>query len=133
MKPRGFNKKRHTFSRKRDSYVEYFQVQGSSWNTTGRDEWAFYLNAGVRFLELPEPTENRGFPGTHVYGRLSSFHPATLDAFELREDCLGEVMALVAEGVDSTSIAIASHLGQLRESADAGRPMVGRLHHSDVE
>jgi hypothetical protein len=125
MKPRGFTKKRHTFCRDRETYVERFQIQGSTWNSSTSSDWVFYLNAGLFWPDLPEPVENRGVVGTHVYGRLHEFDPASVDRVELREDRLEQTVALVVENVDRVSGAIGTHLAELRKLAVARRFLVG--------
>jgi len=125
LKPRGFTKKRHTFSRAREEYVERFQVQGSSWNSGGNDPWIFYLNAGVFFPNLPEPTQNRGFVGTHVYGRLREFDPTCLDACELNMDGLDRTLEDVITSVERASSAIAANVERLHERPAARRFLIG--------
>lgn len=55
LKPLGFKKVRHTFSRDKETYVERFNFQGSAWNTSESNEpWLFYINVGIEFKDLPD-------------------------------------------------------------------------------
>jgi len=121
LKTRGFTKNGHTFARKRDRYTERVQVQGSSWNSSSDPKWRFYLNAGVYFEGLPEPKANRALPGTHVYGRLSSFSPGCVDGFDLTNENADLVRAEVVSNIERALTAIAARLSRIREAAEAGR------------
>ena len=71
LKPIGFKKINHTFSRDKGSYIERFNFQGSSWNSSDTTEpWFFYINVGVQFKELALPTPNFAFPKTHYHWRI---------------------------------------------------------------
>ena len=63
LKPAGFKKIRHTFSRDMGLYWERFNFQGSDSN--GINGWRFYLNVGVEFKEIPPEKYWSGFPNTH--------------------------------------------------------------------
>jgi hypothetical protein len=130
LKPRGFTKKNHTFTRQRDGYLERLQVQGSSWNSSTDQTWTFYLNAGVQFADLPEPTSNRGFPGTHIYGRLSSFASECADTFDLTVDNADRVRTEVVESIERVLNAIADARLQIHEAAQGGRML---WHHGGVK
>jgi len=72
LKPKGFKKVRHTYSRAMDGYVEKYQIQGSAWNT--KDEpWRFYINCGIFFSDIPRRTPDLDFPETHAHSRASRF------------------------------------------------------------
>jgi hypothetical protein len=121
MKPRGFTKRGHIFTRKKVGYLERVQIQGSKWNSNSSAEWTFYLNAGVLFTDLPEPTANRGFPGTHVYGRSSNFMEGYPSEFRVTLNNIDVVRCEFEESVDQTCQAIAAVRAELRDAAAAGR------------
>jgi hypothetical protein len=121
MKPRGYKKTRHTFSRSFADGVIRFQLQGSQWNSDSSEAWTFYVNAGVMFSGLPEPVANRGFPKTHVYGRLGSFVEGCEDTYELTPSNSQSVRESVLSGVDAVCVAIETRVGELRANAEAGR------------
>jgi len=82
LKPRGYRKVRHTFSRQRDGYAEHFQFQGSSWNDENSD-WRFYLNCGISFDGLPRRSPDVDFPRTHASTRAEHIVPAALPHYEI--------------------------------------------------
>lgn len=83
LKPRGFTKVGHTFSRQRDSFTERFQVQGSAWNDSSQP-WRFYLNVGVAFPDLPPRLPDRDFPATHCWARVDAIVTGAPSHFELQ-------------------------------------------------
>lgn len=69
FKPRGYSRLRHTFQRDEDGYALAFQFQGSDWNSAG-SPWRFYLNAGIRFPDVPRCIPDRDFPTIHTWTRV---------------------------------------------------------------
>ena len=82
LKPRGYRKVRHTFSRQRDRYAEHFQFQGSSWNDE-KSDWRFYLNCGISFDDLPRRSPDMDFPRTHASARAPHLVPAALPHYDI--------------------------------------------------
>ena len=126
LKPAGFIKQGHVFSRPCSSYVERFQIQGSTWNSSDASTWRFYVNAGVFFADLPEFI-NRALPRTHVYGRLAHFDPQCTDDFDLVQADAEAIAASVFTDIKRCSVAIAGAVEKLHASAAAGHCM---WHHS---
>lgn len=79
----------------------------------------------MTFPDLPAPSDNRGFPGTHVYGRLSHFDADCVDALEAGSERVHAVEVLVVANIQSASAAIAANLDRLHSIAAAGRFLLG--------
>ncbi len=120
LKPRGFTKRRNTFSRKHATYVECFQLQGSAWNHGEDPTWRFYLNAGIYFPDLVG-LRAPGFAGTHVYGRLRAFDAGCIDELDLRPGDAEHTVDDVVANVERASRSMAQKLQQLRAAAEKGR------------
>ena len=71
FKPRGYTKLRRTFQKEEESYAMAFQFQGSDW-TSASSPWRCYLNAGLRFLDIPRRVPDRDFPTIHSWIRVGS-------------------------------------------------------------
>ena len=123
LKPRGFTKTRRTFSRDRGSYFERFNFQGSSWNSSSQEAWRFYLNAGVEFDDIPPDVDNRGFPKTHVYGRVNDFLNGCKSEFDLRESNHAELYPILVDLLENVSHSIAERLATLRAAARKGQTL----------
>lgn len=121
LRPLGFRKQRHTFSRERESHTERVQIQGSSWNDPDGLRWTFYLNAGLYFPELPEPIGNRGFVHTHVYARLRQFDARCKDAFELTEANESETQQAVTSSIVTACNAFERDIVELKRFAATAR------------
>ena len=118
LKPLGFRKVRHTFSRKRAGYTERFQFQGSAWNdSTG--PWHFYINVGVEFEDLPPRKPSRDFPGTHAWARIDRLVAHAPTEFDLPADRQDDYARLIAEYVRSAGEVLDSHIGGIRRAYDA--------------
>ncbi len=84
LKPLGFKKVRHTFSRDLGDYVERFNFQGSAWNSSDeKDPWLFYINVGVEFRDLPPRTPCLDFPKTHWWQRIEHIALNASDSYNL--------------------------------------------------
>jgi hypothetical protein len=53
MKPRGYRKQRHRFSRAMNGYAEVFDFQGSAWNDSSRP-WRFHINVCIQFPDIAD-------------------------------------------------------------------------------
>ena len=101
FKPRGYTKLRRTFQREHDEYAVAFQFQGSDWNSAG-SPWRFYLNAGLRFSDLPRRNLDRDFPTIHSWTRvgpaLSEWAEPHYEIVEGEEKLLvGKIAAMVED------------------------------------
>ena len=100
FKPRGYTKLRHTFQKEEDGYAMAFQFQGSDWNSAS-SPWRFYLNAGIRFPNIPRRTPDRNFPTIHssmrVGSRLSEWAEPDYDVVEEGQKLLVGKIALIVE------------------------------------
>jgi len=81
LKPRGFKKTRHTFSRSHEGYT----IQGSAWNNSS-GPWTFYLNCGISFDSLPPCSPDRDFPRTHAWMRAQVFTTTPMPDFSFSRD-----------------------------------------------
>lgn len=100
FKPRGYGKVRRTFQKERDGYAVAFQFQGSDWNSAG-SPWRFYLNAGLRFLDMPRRVPDRDFPTIHSWTRvglgLSEWAEPHYEIVEGEEKLLSGKIAAIVE------------------------------------
>jgi hypothetical protein len=101
LKPRGFKKTRHTFSRSHEGYTEHYQVQGSAWNN-GSGPWTFYLNCGISFNGLPPRNPDRDFPRTHAWMRAQVFTAAPMPE-SVSAETIASDSAQVAEAIRQCS------------------------------
>jgi hypothetical protein len=101
LKPLGFTKVRHTFSRDCGTYWERFNFQGSTWNGTGV-KWRFYINVGIEFKDLNPNPHWSYFSHTHWAARvdkLASSAPEEwdYDASTDREELKVQLAQLIVE------------------------------------
>jgi hypothetical protein len=94
MKPRGYAKQRHVFSRPLDGYVERVRLQGSRWNHDERP-WRFTVEIGVAFDGLP--SADLGFPGTHLHALLEEIVPDASGDYSLRHRPSGDLASIVMD------------------------------------
>jgi len=118
LKPRGYKKSRHTFSRDCGAFTERFQVQGSAWNDAS-GPWRFYINVGVEFHDVPPREPARDFPGTHCWTRIENLVPGAPAEFDLPVDDQEAFGAAVAGCVKAASERIGSGIGGARSAYDA--------------
>jgi hypothetical protein len=85
LRPRGYRKERHTFTRELNGFTERIQFQGSAWNS-GDSSWRFFVNFGVQFHGLPPRSPDRDLPGTHCWTRIESIVPEAPAEFGLTGD-----------------------------------------------
>ncbi len=101
LKPRGYTRLRRTFQKEHEGYAVAFQFQGSDWNSAG-SPWRFYLNAGLRFSDLPRRDMDRDFPTIHSWTRvgvgLSQWAEPHYEILEGDEDLLiGKLAAIIED------------------------------------
>src|SRR5688572_23714719 len=91
LRPGGYRKSGHTFSRDRGDFTERIQIQGSSWNDSS-GPWRFYLNFGVTFHGAPRRLPDRDFPQTHCWARISRIVPDAPPFHELCDDAVARAV-----------------------------------------
>jgi hypothetical protein len=113
LKPRGYTKIRHTFSRSMGSYTERIQFQGSAWNDSN-SPWRFYINFGVEFYDLSPRDPCRDFSATHCWTRLDTLLPSAAKEYDLPDPVppafATEIAGLLQQGSDR----VASTIQQVR-------------------
>jgi hypothetical protein len=114
LKPRGYRKVRHNFSRDMDGYGERFEFQGSSYNDSD-GPWRFYINVGVDFPDIPPRGPVR--IETVVAGAPKHFDLVSPDASDL--------MRSVADLVESASAQVGAQLPEIRDAFVEKRYWVG--------
>jgi hypothetical protein len=102
LKPRGFKKVRHTFSKKFDCYGEHFQLQGSAWNDEASD-WRFYVNCGISFAGVPRREPDRDFPRVHAWARAPHLVQFALPHYDVSSDDPSSHLADVVAVIDECS------------------------------
>lgn len=113
LKANGFKKKGRTFFRDQGLYVEYFNIQGSSWNC-GEEPWHFYINVMVS-LKVSELEYK-----FHADGRLESIIPDAPAAYDLFASNMEAHSIEVAAHILAASAAIPSLLGPIKARAARG-------------
>jgi len=114
LKPRGYRKVRHNFSRAMDGYVEHFEFQGSSFNDASRP-WRFYVNVRVDFPDVsPRPPV-----------RIESVVPAAPKEFDLPAPQTDAFVSEIAGLLASASDQVASELPEIRQAFIEQRYWVG--------
>ena len=116
LKPIGFKKINHTFSRGQEIYIERFNFQGSAWNSSDINEpWIFYINVGVQFDDLPLPIPNLDFPKTHWNWRIESLLRCDNNGCEL---CFSSDMQKFSQklltGIESASHKLTENIVEIR-------------------
>ena len=120
LKPNGFKKVRHTFSREHAHYTERFQFQGSAWNDSA-SPWRFYINVGVEFHNIPARVPSRDFPSTHCWTRIErllSDAPSEYDLLELNTE---QFASHIAGYLESASMVVAREIQQIRKSYEQSK------------
>ena len=115
LKPRGYRKVRHTFSRQRDGYAEHFQFQGSSWNDENSD-WRCYLNCGISFDSLPRRSPDMDFPRTHASTRAPHLVPSALPHYDIDTIDPTRLVPDIVAVIDACSEYFARRAGYLKEA-----------------
>jgi hypothetical protein len=115
FKPCGYTKLRRTFQKEEEAYAMAFQFQGSDWNSAS-SPWRFYLNAGLRFPNIPRRYPDRDFPTIHSWIRVGS---TLSESAEPHYDLVAEEQALlvgkIATVVEDCRRYFATNHGSLRQ------------------
>ncbi len=114
LKPAGYRKVRHNFSRAMDGYTEHFGFQGSAWNDAA-GAWRFYINVGVDF-----PDSSNRLPV-----RIEHVVPGAPQHFDLPEPDHDAFARTIAELLASASEQIAAQLPEIRQAFSQQRYWVG--------
>lgn len=91
MKPIGFRKKAHTYSREHDEYGEHYNIQGSAWNSIDLP-WTFYFNCGISFPDLPVKAPGVGMWKYHAHTRITRFDKTAPSQYEITDGNIDEVI-----------------------------------------
>ena len=118
LKPRGYTKTRHTFSRDMGNYTERIQFQGSAWNDSN-SPWRFYINFGVEFHDLPPRTPCRDFPATHCWTRIPAVTPSGAAEYDLPQSVPPDFAAQIAASLQHGSEHVARTLQQIRSAYES--------------
>lgn len=81
LKAKGFKKNGRIYLRDQGAYVEYFGIQGSSWNS-GEEPWQFYINVMIKFKNTALAIGGAEYK-YHAEGRLESIHSQAPYAYDL--------------------------------------------------
>ncbi len=119
LKPAGFRKNGATFFRHRQSYIEMYNIQGSSWNS-GVEPWLFYLNVGVQLEGVPIPGGSTAMLATHADGRNNSILPDTPSSFDLYAPSMPALSQQIFEIIERCSETLPTLLGPVLSRAQAG-------------
>jgi hypothetical protein len=120
LKGLGFKKVRQTFSRQvGDDYIEYFNFQGSQWNSSDRP-WGFYLNIGVYFLLPSDDYAVASFTNSKLHGRPGHLIKDAPSYFELSEAAEDELLTIIPGVIQKVSDRLKPILPLARERAMKG-------------
>jgi len=113
LKPAGYHKVRHNFSRVGEGYVEHFGFQGSAFNDSS-SSWRFYINVGVEFPDLPRARV-----------RISDVLPDAPHEYDLPEPDHSAFARLIAGLLTSASDRIAEQRSEIHAAFSRKRYWVG--------
>jgi hypothetical protein len=124
LKPQGFRRSGHSFTRAHPEYLERIQIQGSSWN--GLDSaplilrlqearWQFFVNVAVRLTNVP--VANGHF---HAECRIERLVDESEAIYELREAVFTPLVGRVAEHVAIASARLPERLAEIGTFAAKG-------------
>lgn len=115
LKPRGFKKERHTFTRNAGAYAERFNLQRSAWSSAA--EKRFYINVGIWLPEYADDTCGSGyFSGNHWATRIERLVPGAPPHWDV--DAATDLSALSAELaglIEAASGQLAGRIGDCRD------------------
>jgi hypothetical protein len=100
LKPRGYRKVRHTFSRQFAGYGGHYQLQGSEWNDEAGD-WRFYINCGISFDGIPRREPDRDFPHVHAWARAPHLVQVALPHYDVNVQNTASVASDVTAVIDA--------------------------------
>lgn len=118
LKPDGFTKVRHTFSRKKVDYTERFQFQGSAWNDAA-SPWRFYINVGVEFHNIPARVPCLDFPRTHCWTRIEKLVLDVPSQYDLPDSNTEQFASQIAGYLQSASMLVAREYQQIRQAYES--------------
>ena len=124
MKPTGFKKKGHTFSRERSGFAEHYNIQGSAWNSAGTP-WRFYVNCGISFPDIQVPRPGSGMWKYHAHTRLEMLAPGAPSAYEVTDQNQEAVLAQLNGHIEQCGAYFARRHQTLKESYLAQRYSAG--------
>ncbi len=117
LKPHGYTKLRHIFSRDMGSYTERVQFQGSNWSDPNCP-LRFYINFGVEFHDLPPRSPCKDLPGTHCWTRIRHIAQNAPSHFDLPDNETSAFAAEIAAYLDYSSQQVAVKIPQIRKIYD---------------
>jgi len=115
LKPLGFKKKGHTFSRPHAAYAEYYNIQGSAWNSADKP-WRFYINVGISFTDIPLHTNVVGMWKYHSHARLPLFVRTAPPDYDIDPANLNQVLEQLADDFSKCSEYFSRRHAILKES-----------------
>ena len=115
LKPKGFRKIRHRFYRNKETYIEYFDIQGSSWNSSN-SPWRFYLNTAIDFIGIPK----RNSVQFHAEGRIEWIVKGYEPHFELSTETYENLLIEVPLLIEKASVLIPDLLPAVRQRVEKG-------------
>jgi hypothetical protein len=101
LKPRGYTKVARVFQCERQGYIEYIQIQGSSWNS-GEEPWEFYVNVSVLFPDIHHISFARGIK-YHGSGRLDGLVSGAPPSFDLTATNLDQLVSEIGQFISEAS------------------------------
>jgi hypothetical protein len=126
LKSLGFRRSGHTFRRKAESYVESFQIQGSAWNNSNTtplilraspEPWRFYVNVGVRFLDINDLDDSQQ---EHATGRIEGLVPESDGVYRLTAQNLEQLVEEVGSHIARAREVLPETFPRVRERAKRG-------------
>lgn len=123
LKPLGYTKTRHTFTRVFDEYTERIQIQGSAWNEA-KGPWTFYVNFGIAFHDLPPRTPCRDFPGTHIWWRVQDLVPRCPAQYKFSHRNSGALAEPLAKTIARASVKVESQIRRHLASYEKERRLI---------
>jgi hypothetical protein len=114
MRPRGYRKGRHRFSRAMDGYSEVFDFQGSRYNESS-GPWRFFINVKVVFPDIED----------RLYVRIENIVAGAAQQYDLPDPVPVEFGEEMAALLASASDSIAAQLPQIHDAYRRKRYWVG--------
>jgi len=115
LQPQGFRKIRHRFYRNKETYIEYFDIQGSSWNSSNAP-WRFYLNTAIDFIDIPKGNSVQ----FQAEGRIEWIVKGTKPHFELSTETYESLLIEVPLLIERASVLIPDLLPAVRQRVEKG-------------
>jgi hypothetical protein len=120
LKPQGFRKSHHTFSRRREGYEEFYRLLGASHNQS-LGPWHFWLEVGVGLPSVGMPQQSPASTAkVHAWGSIQHIVPGAAWRFEVKESSLEQQAREIAALVARASEALPSFLPPVAERAARG-------------